>query len=100
MRPTPAPDVVPHVPTIAGPACERSALPPAVRLGITFAVLFALRWALPRLGVSPTLQVLALLVAGTFCAWRFWWNCGTDRRGPLLLVGTLWVAGLAKILLR
>ncbi|MGZ8376968.1 MAG: hypothetical protein ACXW61_13625 [Gemmatirosa sp.] len=95
-----APEIVPHDPTVVGPTCERSALPPHVRLAITFAVLLALRWALPRLGVSPTLQVLALLATATFLAWRFWWNCGTDRRGPLLLVGTLWVAGLAKILMR
>ncbi len=98
-RPAPEPDVLPHVPTVAGPTCERSALPPAVRLAITFAVLFALRWALPRLGASPTLQVLALPAAATVLAWRFWWNCGTDRRGPLLLVGSLWIAGIAKVLL-
>lgn len=94
------PGLVPPAPTVAGPTCERSSLPPAVRLAITFAALFALRWALPRLGVAPTLQVLALLAAGTFLAWRFWWNCGTDRRGPLLLVGSLWIAGLAKLILR
>jgi hypothetical protein len=94
-----APTVLPHEPTIGGPTCERSSLPPAARLAITFAVLFALRWALPRLGVSPMLQVLALLAVGTYLAWRFWWSCGTDRRGPLLLIGTLWVAGVTKILL-
>lgn len=94
------PGSIPHHPMVVGPTCERSLLPPQVRLAITFAVLFALRWALPALGVPPTLQVLALVVAGTFFAWRFWWSCGTDRRGPLLLIGTLWVAGLAKIVLQ
>lgn len=86
--------------TVSGPACERSSLSPQLRLGITFVVLFALKWALPAVGVPPTAQVLALLAVGTFFAWRFWWRCGTDRRGPLLLIGSLWVAGLAKILLR
>lgn len=43
--------------------------------------------------------MLVLLVVATFFAWRFWWSCGTDRRGPILLIGSLCVAGLAKILL-
>ncbi len=71
-----------------------------VRLAITFIVLFALRWLLPATGLASTYQVLVILAAATFFAWRFWWNCGTDRRGPLLLVGSLWIAGLAKILLQ
>jgi hypothetical protein len=83
----------------AGPTCERSALPPWLRLAITFGVLFALRWLLPAWGVAPAVQVLALLIAVTFFAWRFWWNCRTDRRGPLILIGSLWIAGLAKLLL-
>ncbi len=83
----------------AGPACERSALPPGLRLAITFGVLFALRWSLPLFGVPPVYQVLALLVAATFFTWRFWWNCGADRRGPLFLIGSLWIAGAAKLLL-
>lgn len=87
-------------PLVSGPACERSSLSPQLRIGITFGVLFALKWALPALGLPSTAQVLVLLVVATFLAWRFWWRCGTDRRGPLILIGSLWVAGLAKILLR
>jgi hypothetical protein len=90
---------VPELP-ISGPACERSSLSPQLRLGVTFAVLFALKWALPVLGLSSTTQVLVLLAVATAFIWRFWWRCGTDRRGPLVLIASLWVAGLAKILLR
>jgi hypothetical protein len=83
-----------------GTACERSLLPPWLRIAITFGALFALKAGLPLLGLSVMVQVLALLVAATFFAWRFWWTCGTDRRGPLLLIGSLWVAGIAKILMQ
>lgn len=77
--------------------CERSTLPPWLRLGITFGVLFALKGGLPALGLGPVLQVLALLVVATFFAWRFWWTCSPDRRGVFILVIVLWVAGIAKI---
>jgi hypothetical protein len=55
---------------------------------------------MPVLGIPSTSQVLVLLVVATFFAWRFWWTCGTDRRGPLLLIGSLWIAGLVKIILQ
>jgi hypothetical protein len=84
---------------VSGPVCERSSLSPQLRLAITFGVLLALKWSLPFLGVPFTLQVLALLVVATFFAWRFWWRCTAGRTGPLLLIGSLWVAGIAKILL-
>jgi hypothetical protein len=83
----------------AGPACRQSRFSPPVRLLITFGVLFALKWALPLLGLTPTIQVLILLLVATYFAWLFWWNCSTHRRGPLLLIGSLWIAGLVKILL-
>lgn len=86
-------------PSPVGATCERSRFSPLQRLVITFGVLFALKWLLPLAGLPPTAQVLSLLVVATFFAWRFWWRCGTDHRGPLLLIGTLWVAGIAKILL-
>lgn len=85
---------------LVGPACARSRLSPGLRLVITFGVLFALKWSLPAIGLSSAAQLLGLLVAATFLAWRFWWSCGTDRRGPILLIGSLWAAGLVKILLR
>jgi hypothetical protein len=81
-----------------GAACRRSRLPAWLRLVITFAVLFALKYALPLVGVAPTLQVGILLVAATGFAWLFWWNCSPDRRGVAVLVVTLWAAGLLKIL--
>jgi hypothetical protein len=84
----------------AGPTCKQSRFSPQVRLVITFGVLFALKWSLPLLGLVPTVQVLILLVVATYLAWLFWWNCSTHRRGPLLLIGSLWIGGLAKILLR
>ena len=84
---------------LVGPTCERSRLSPQVRLGITFGVLFVLKWALPAFGLSSTVQVLTLLVVATFFTWRFWWNCRPDRLGPIVLVGSLWLAGLMKILL-
>jgi len=83
----------------AGPACARSALPWWLRLAITFAVLLGLKWALPAAGLAPRLQVLALLAVATLFIWRFWWNCSPDRRGALLLGGSLWAAGLLKIAL-
>jgi len=69
------------------------------RLAITFAVLFALKWTLPLLGVPAPLQVVMLLVAATGFIWRFWWRCSPDHRGALILGGSLWAAGLLKIAL-
>ena len=95
----------PHAPparvgsTPEGATCRRSRLSPQLRIGITFVVLFALKWTLPFVLPGQALQVLVLLVAVTFFAWRFWWHCGTDRRGPIILIATTWAAGLAKILL-
>jgi hypothetical protein len=60
--------------------------------------LFALKYVLPIVGVSPVLSVLILLVAATGFAWAFWWNCSPDRRGVAILVGTLWIAGIIKII--
>jgi hypothetical protein len=62
-----------------------------------FAVLFALKYAMPPLGVAAALQVLILLVVATVFAWQFWWNCSPDRRGVAVLIGALWVAGLVKL---
>jgi len=45
------PEPMPRPVTLAGPTCERSSLPPWLRLAITFAVLFGLKRALPGLGV-------------------------------------------------
>lgn len=81
-----------------GPTCRRSRLPGWFRLAITFGVLFALKYALPVAGVAPFLQVLTLLVAATGFAWLFWWNCSPDRRGIAVLVGSLWVAGVLKLM--
>jgi hypothetical protein len=83
-----------------GPTCARSSLSPGLRLGITFGVLFALKWLLPILGVPDTPQVLVLLVAATFFVWRFWWHCSPNRRAALFMAGLLWAAGLLKIALR
>jgi hypothetical protein len=85
---------------MAGPACAQSTLSPALRFTITFAVLFALKWLLPRVGVPFAAQVLTLLVVATFFVWRFWWRCSPDRRGALVLGGMLWAAGLLKIALQ
>jgi len=82
-----------------GPACEASPLPLWSRLAITFAVLFALKWLLPRFGLPGWLQVLALLVVATGFIWRFWWQCSPNHRGALVLGGSLWIAGLLKIVL-
>ena len=81
-----------------GAACRRSRLPAWLRLAITFGVLFALKYALPLVGVSPALQVLVLLLVATGLAWQFWWTCSPDRRGVLILVGALWAAGVVKLL--
>ena len=80
-----------------GDACRRSRLPGWLRLAIAFGVLFALKYAMPLLGVAAALQVLVLLVGATGLAWQFWWNCSPDRRGVTILVGVLWVAGLVKL---
>jgi len=81
-----------------GATCRRSRLPGWLRLVIAFGVLLALKYALPFAGVAPRLQVLILLVVATVFAWQFWWNCSPDRRGVAVLVGTLWLAGLIKVM--
>ena len=81
-----------------GAACRRSRLPGWLRLVIMFAVLFALKYALPLAGVPPKLQIGILLVAATGFAWLSWWNCSPDRRGVAVLLVTLWAAGLLKLL--
>lgn len=80
-----------------GASCRRSRLPGWLRLAITFAVLFALKYALPVVGVAPALQVLTLLLVATGFAWLFWWNCSPDRRGVTILLGLLWLAGAIKV---
>lgn len=80
-----------------GATCRRSRLPAWLRLAITFATLFALKYAMPLVGIAPAVQVLVLLVVATLFAWQFWWNCSPDRRGVLMLIGVLWLAGLIKI---
>ena len=82
-----------------GAACRRSRLPGWLRLSIVFAVLFALKYLLPLLGIPAAIQVLILLLVATWFAWLFWWNCVPDRRGVAVLLVSLWAAGLAKILL-
>lgn len=82
----------------AAPACRRSSLSPAARFTIFFAVLFALKYALPYTGLSSAVQVLALAAAATALVWRFWWSCGGSRRGGALLVAVLWLAALAKVM--
>jgi hypothetical protein len=84
----------------SGATCARSSLSPGLRLGITFAVLFALKWLLPLFGVPDTAQVLVLLVAATFFVWRFWWHCSPNRNAALFMAALLWAAGLLKIALR
>ena len=74
-----------------------SGLPGWLRLAITFGVLFALKYALPVVGMAPMLQVLVLLVVATAFAWQFWWTCSPDRRGVAVLVGMLWIAGAIKL---
>lgn len=81
-----------------GTACRQSRLPGWLRLAITFAVLFGLKYTLPFLGIGAALQVVILLIVATGFAWQFWWSCSPDRRGVLALVGMLWVAGVIKIL--
>jgi hypothetical protein len=73
-------------------------LPAWLRLAITFCILFALKYVLPLVGVAPALQVVTLLIVATGLAWQFWWNCNPDRRGVVILVGALWVAGVIKLL--
>jgi hypothetical protein len=81
-----------------GAACRQSRLPGWLRLTITFAILFALKYGLPVLGVGAAVQVVVLLAIATGLAWYFWWNCSPDRRGVATLIGLLWVAGLVKLL--
>ena len=81
----------------AGAACRRSSLSPAVRFGIFFGVLFALKLALPYTGLPAAAQGLALAVTATGFVWRFWWACGESRRGGVLLLAVLWIATLAKL---
>ena len=83
-----------------GSSCRRSRLPGWLRLAITFGVLFALKYGLPVVGVAPMFQVIILLVVATGFAWQFWWNCSPDRRGVAVWVGTLWIAGAIKLLMR
>jgi len=83
----------------AGPTCERSSLSPQARFAIAFSVLFALKWSLPALGLPAIGQVLTLLVVATGFVWRFWWRCSAERFGPLLLIGSLWAAGIVKLLM-
>lgn len=80
-----------------GAACRRSRLPGWLRLAITFAVLFALKYTLPLIGVAPVLVLLVLLVVATGFAWQFWWNCSPDRRGVAVLVAVIWLAGVIKL---
>jgi hypothetical protein len=80
-----------------GASCRRSRLPGWLRLAITFAVLFALKYALPLVGVAPVLQVVILVLVATGFAWQFWWNCSPDRRGVAVFVGLLWLAGAIKV---
>jgi hypothetical protein len=82
----------------SGATCRRSSLSPAVRFGIFFGVLFALKLALPYTGLPAAVQVLALAGTATALVWRFWWACGESRRGGVLLLAVLWIATLAKIL--
>jgi hypothetical protein len=82
---------------LPGASCRRSRLPGWLRLAITFGVLFALKYALPLVGVVPVLQVFVLLVVATGFAWQFWWNCSPDRRGVAVLVALLWLAGAIKV---
>ena len=81
-----------------GDSCKRSRLPGWLRLAIAFAVLFALKYGMPMLGIGSTVQVLILLVVATWFAWLFWWNCSPDRRGIAVLVVSLWIAGAVKLL--
>ena len=83
-----------------GSTCRRSRLPGWLRLLIAFASLFALKYALPFLGMRPQMQVLVLLIVASGFAWLFWWNCTPDGRGVAVLLATLWLAGLAKVLLQ
>lgn len=83
--------------TVYGPACDTRRGPPWRRLAITFGVLFALKWGMPYLDLSPDVQVLVLLVTATALVWYFWWNRGLGRAPVLLMVGSLWIAGLVKI---
>lgn len=81
-----------------GASCRRSRLPAWLRLAITFGTLFALKYTLPLVGVAPALQVVVLLLVATAFAWQFWWNCSPDRRGVVILVGSLWIGGVVKLL--
>lgn len=80
-----------------GAACRRSRLPAWLRLVITFAVLFGLKYTLPLIGLAPAIQILVLLVGVSGFAWLFWWNCTPDRRGVVILLVTVWAAGLLKL---
>ncbi|HST60906.1 MAG TPA: hypothetical protein VLK84_19545 [Longimicrobium sp.] len=100
MRMSFAPDAATPDPTFpAGAACRRFRLSPAVRFGIFFGVLFALKLALPYTGLPAAAQVLALAGAATGLVWRFWWACGESRRGGVLLLAVLWIATFVKVIL-
>ena len=61
-------------------------------------MLFALKYAMPLMGIGAAVQVVVLLVVATGFAWFFWWNCTPDRRGVAVLVLSLWIAGAVKLL--
>ena len=81
-----------------GATCRRSRLPAWLRLVITFAVLFALKYSLPLLPIPAAVQIGILLATVTVFAWFFWWNCTPDRRGVAVLLVTVWAAGIIKML--
>jgi hypothetical protein len=80
-----------------GNSCKRSRLPGWLRLVIVFAVLFALKYAMPLTPIGPAVQVVILLLVATWFAWLFWWNCTPDRRGVAVLLLSLWIAGAIKL---
>ena len=82
----------------AGATCSRSSLPPLLRFAIFFGVLFALKHTLSYTGLSATIQVLALAGAATVMVRSFWWACGENRRGATIIIGVVWLATLAKII--
>lgn len=84
----------------AGPTCARSSLSPGLRLAIAFGVLFGLKWTLPLLPLSASVQVVVLLLVASFFIWRFWWHCSPNRLGALLTAGILWAAGALKLALQ
>jgi hypothetical protein len=84
----------------SGASCRRSNLSPAVRFGIFFGVLFALKLALPYTRLPAAVQVIALAGTATLLVWRFWWACGESRRGGVMLLAGLWLAAIVKIIVQ